>query len=163
MHTADDFLNEMKNNGQVEIIQNFLRESNLVKTFFQRGGTDYDFGPSPFIWSSQVWKYLDEKILTPKNMTIWDAIQLLPMEMRWYGEAFLESNLFHSKSIKPLFKVYHYEWQFKNDLKKGVLINDLNANYLGMIQQSNWNRNLDPKFARKSLASRFWKKIKACF
>ncbi len=163
MHTADDFIDEMRRNGKVEVIHNFLRESNSVKNFFQRVGADYDFGPAPFIWSCQVWKYLDEKILTPKNMTIWDAIQLLPMEMRWYGEAFLDSNLSHGKSVKPLFKVYHYEWQFKNDLKKGVDIDNLKANYLGIIQQSNWNRNLDPIFARKSLGSRVWKSIKNFF
>jgi hypothetical protein len=163
MHTADDFMDEMKRNGKIEVIQNFLRESNLVKNFFQRTGTDYDFGPAPFIWASQVWKYLDEKILTPKNMTIWDAIQLHPMEMRWYGEAFLECNLLRSKSVKPLFKVYHYDWQFKNDQNKGVDIDILKANYLGIIQQSNWNKNLDPKFARKSLGSRIWKSIKSFF
>jgi hypothetical protein len=96
-------------------------------------------------------------------MTIWDAIQLHPMEMRWYGEAFLECNLLRSKSVKPLFKVYHYDWQFKNDQNKGVDIDILKANYLGIIQQSNWNKNLDPKFARKSLGSRIWKSIKSFF
>lgn len=163
MHHAEDFINEMNQNGKVEIIQNFLRESNSVKEFFYRTGPDFDFGPAPFIWSSKVWKFLDEEILSPKKMNIWDAIKLLPMEMRWYGETFLTSNLFDTKSLNPLFKVYHYDWQFRNDLKNGIGINHLKTNYLGIIQQSNWNKNLDPKFARKSIASKIWKSIKSLF
>jgi hypothetical protein len=163
MHTADDFINEMKHNGKEEVIQNFLRESALVKKFFQRTGTDYDFGPSPFIWSGKVWEYLDEEILSKKNMSIWDAIKLFPMEMRWYGETFLASNMVSRKSLKPLFKVYHYDWQFKNDLKNGIGINHLKNSHLGIVQQSNWNKNFDPKFARKPLTSRLWKMIKSFF
>jgi hypothetical protein len=163
MHTADYFLDEMKRNGKEKVIENYLRESASVKDFFKRTGMDYDFGPAPFIWSSKVWEFLDKEILSEKNMSIWDAIRLFPMEMRWYGETFLKSKIVNSKSIMPLFKVYHYDWQLQNDLKNGVDINNLKTSYLGIIQQSNWNRSLDPKFARKSLASRFWKKIKAFF
>lgn len=163
MHSAKDFIIEMELNGKHNVVQDFLRESALLKKYFGRTDSDYDFGPSPFIWSSKVWRYLNDDFLKKKGLNIWDAIKLHPMEMRWYGESLLASRVIPIKPISPLFKVYHYSWQQKNDIEKGIDKSHLKANHLGLINQSNWERELDPKFARKSFFSRTWKMIKDSF
>jgi len=163
MHSAEEFIMEMKLNGKNNVIQDFQRESSVLKKNFDRLGSDYDFGPSPFIWSSTVWRHLNDDFLEKKGLSIWDAIKLHPMEMRWYGEYLLASKVIPIKPIPTLFKVYHYYWQQKNDLARGVDKTHLTGAYLGLINQSNWDRDLDLTFTRKSFFSRTWKMIKDSF
>lgn len=161
MQQSKEFLQHAINVGKKEIAHNFLSESHLLKKEFDRSGPDYDFGPSPYLWSAKVWAALDEKFLKQKNQTILDLAFRCPPENRWYGEALLATQAIPLHPIENLFKVYHYEWQKKEAQHFKETPEELKRLYLGVISQSNWDRSLDPSFARKSWASRTWKKIRS--
>jgi len=160
MHTGDDFFREVKEKGKDEIINDFVKLNGIFREMFDRNGPEYDFGPAPFIWSGKVWEWLDKSMFKPKNITIWDAVKNNPSEIRWYGESLLAGECISVHAIEPLFKVYHYYWQYKNDQKKGIDEYELSKNYIGVIYQSNWDKKLDPYFSRKSIFSRCWRKVK---
>jgi hypothetical protein len=134
-HDARDFLEEANKNKKIEIIKNYIKDSNIMKNEFGRFGEDYDFGPQPLLWSASVWLDLYEKHLKLKEESIAEAIQRIPMEIRWYGEALLKFKTIPLHSVGPLFKVYHYKWQKKSN----------DNDYLGVVEQSNWNKKLDYK------------------
>lgn len=159
-HTADDFIAEVKREGRNYILRNMEEECRNLMSFFNRNGTEYDFGPAPFIWSSDVWQWLSNYLWDSRRMSLWDAIALHSTEMRWYGEALLHSNVITFHPITPLFKVYHYEWQFKNDQSKKITESTLKENYIGVIYQSNWDKKSEPKEFQKPLLSRCWRFIK---
>ena len=93
-------------------------------------------------------------------MSFWDAVRLYGTEDRWYGEALIKSKVIGYIPIKPLFKVYHYEWQYIQDQKKGIDVNELTNNYIGVIYQSNWDKRLDSDYVKKKPLSYISKKIK---
>jgi hypothetical protein len=159
-HTADDFIAEVKKEGRGYILRNMEQECRKLMSFFNREGTEYDFGPAPFIWSSEVWAWLADYLWDTHQMTIWDAIALHSTEMRWYGEALMFSKAIKLQPISPLFKVYHYEWQFKNDKLKKITESELSQKYIGVIHQSNWDKKLEPKEFQKPFLSRCWRFIK---
>lgn len=161
LQQSKEFLQHAINVGKKEIADNFLAESRLLKNEFNRVGPDYDFGPSPYLWSAKVWAALDEQLLKPKNQTLLDLVFRCPPENRWYGEALLATQAIPLHPIENLFKVYHYEWQKKEAQQFKETPEELKRLYLGVISQSNWDRSLDPSFARKSWASRTWKKIRS--
>ncbi len=134
MHDASEFLEEVKNNRKTKIINNYYKDSNIMKKEFGRTGSDFDYGPQPLLWSSKVWNDLQNKHLSIKGETIASAIKRIPMEIRWYGEALLKFETIPIIPIAPLFKVYHYKWQKKN---KNL------EQYIGIVDQSNWNKKLD--------------------
>jgi hypothetical protein len=155
LHKNADLLTEAKALKKTKVLHFFVEENSKLKTEFNRHGEDLDFGPAPLLWSRDVWESLEKYHLRLKNETIWDAIRRLPFEIRWYGEALLKYQAIPIHPITPLFKVYHYSWQAK------VNQTELQKNYLGVVSQSNWDKNLDPKFARKNIFSRIWKKIRS--
>jgi hypothetical protein len=161
MQQSNEFLQHAINVGKKEIADNFLAESKLLKKEFNRTGPDYDFGPSPYLWSAKVWAVLDEQLLKPKNQTLLDLVFRCPSENRWYGEALLATQAIPLHPIENLFKVYHYEWQKKEAQQFKETPEELKRLYLGVISQSNWDRSLDPSFARKSWASRTWRRIRS--
>jgi Family of unknown function (DUF6492) len=161
MQQSKEFLQHTINVGKKEIAANFLSESELLKKEFNRIGPDYDFGPSPYLWSAKVWAALDEQLLKPQNKTLLDLVFHCPPENRWYGEALLATSAIPLHPIENLFKVYHYEWQKKESEQFKETPEQLKRLYLGVISQSNWDRSLDPSFARKSWASRSWKKVRS--
>lgn len=159
-HSADDFIAEVKKEGRDYILHNMTKECHNLMSFFNRKGTEYDFGPAPFIWSSLVWQWLSDHLWNNYQMSLWDAIALHSTEMRWYGEALLHSKVITFYPITPLFKVYHYEWQFKNDQSKKITESMLSTNYIGVINQSNWDKKLELKEFQKPFLSRCWRHIK---
>jgi Family of unknown function (DUF6492) len=161
LHQSKEFLQHAINVGKKEITDNFLAESRRLKNEFNRVGPDYDFGPSPYLWSAKVWAALDEQLLKPKNQTLLDLAFRCPPENRWYGEALLATQAIPLHPIENLFKVYHYEWQKKEAQQFKETSEELKLLYLGVISQSNWDRSLDPSFARKSWASRTWKRLRS--
>lgn len=159
-HTAEDFIAEVEKEGRSYILRNMRQECRNLMSFFNRQGAEYDFGPAPFIWSTNVWQWLEDHLWNTHQMTIWDAIALHSTEMRWYGEALLFSKVIPLHPITPLFKVYHYEWQFKKDKLKKITELELGEKYIGVIYQSNWDKKLDPKEFQKPFLSRCWRFIK---
>ena len=110
-----------------------------IMDFFQRAGVVYDFGPSPVIWSSAVWKSLHEQYLEPNNLKFIDLLNTIPSEFTWYGEWLLHDKTIPIYPRGPLFKVYHYQSQHEYDKHYKIDNSKLSRYYLGIILQSNWN------------------------
>ncbi len=159
MHDAHELLDLAKTMGKNEVIESFLKDSRQLKQEFSREGPDYDFGPPPMIWSAKVWDSLYTQHLEPKSERFWDAIERIPLEIRWYGEALLKFKAIPIHPITPLFVFYHYEWQYQFAKQQGNAI-PTNEKILGVVMQSYWDESLRPTFARKGFLSRTWKRIK---
>jgi hypothetical protein len=111
-HQSKELLQLAMNRGNRKMTDEYLAESQRGKTQFGRTGLDYDYGPPPMIWSAKVWRDLDEKMLEPAGMNLWDAINRFPAEIRWYGEALLAFRSIPLLPIEPLFRFYHYDWEY---------------------------------------------------
>jgi Family of unknown function (DUF6492) len=158
MHDCRELLDLSEQLGYTEVKKNFLTDSFLVKQEFGRIGEDFDFGPAPLIWSRTVWASLDQH-LENKSETIWEAFTRIPSEIRWYGETLLKYKSIPIHPTKPIFSCYHYEWQATYFEKNPQYIVETD-HFIGEVRQSYWDHTLTPSFARKSLASRIWRKIK---
>lgn len=156
LHQSRDLLQLAVNRGHTRMLQDFRRESQLLKSLFGRVGPDYDFGPQPLLWSASVWRDLHQQNFLPKNWTLWDAIDFAPTEIRWYGEALLAYRSIPLVPIEPLFRVYHHDWQFFEQQRLGETHGKLAEQFLGVVYQSNWEYELDAPGARSaaSLLSR---------
>lgn len=160
IHQSKELLQLATNKDIQRVPEAFHRDSALLKAVFERDGPDYDFGPTPVIWSAKVWQDLDEHYLKPRKQTLWDAIQERPSELRWYGEALLHFNSIPLQPIEPLFRVYHYNWQFRSQRRMGESIEKLKGEYLGVLSQSNWQYELDFGNKKKSVFSRMVRWLK---
>ncbi len=161
-HDHQDLITIARQINKKKVEENFIKDCSLMKEVFSRGGPDYAFSPTPVIWSSKVWRDLDDLYLKPNGINLWDAIAERPNELHWYGEALL-----HFKSIpliprSPLFRVYHYDWEFFSRKKSGETIDSLKQYFLGVHKQSNWDFESDedeyPK--KRSMASRLRRQIR---
>lgn len=162
LHESTALLSDAKLMGKFKVIEDYQSESNQLKNLFGRRGPNYDFGPVPVIWSGRVWDDLDRLFWKQRGWRIWEAIIAYPAEIRWYGEALLKFQSIPLYPIDPLFNVYHYDWQIRAErmrIKKGIPLN--HQIYIGECKQSNWERDLDPPFAKKNIVSRVWRKIKS--
>lgn len=143
VNEAHELLFDALSRGKVAVIDNFRREAQLVQDIFGRDGKAYSFGPMPMVWHRAVWESLESEYLLPHNMTFADAIQLAPLESRWYGEALLRFRAMDLRPSEPFFKVYHYAWQLDKDRRRGIGLEQLSQLYSGVIYQSSWERELD--------------------
>lgn len=116
----------------------FVAERQRVMDLFNRKGIHFDFGPSPTIWSSKVWKSLENVYIRPNNFTFTQLIQTVPSEFTWYGEFLLFDETIKIIPRGPLFKVFHYKEQYDEFISKSN-IDNLKKHYLGVVLQSNWN------------------------
>lgn len=153
LHQSKELLQLAVNRGQARVAEAFRAESEKLKSLFGRTGPDYDFGPQPLIWSAQVWRDLHERFLAPRGWTLWDAIDLAPTEIRWYGEALLAYRSIPIEPIEPLFRVYHHEWQWLVQRRLGETAATLPAQFIGAVYQSNWEYELDPPGTRSALST----------
>lgn len=111
----------------------------IMGEVFGREGKIYDFGPSPVIWSSKVWKDLDEKYMKPNGLTFENLIEYSHSEFSWYGEALLNFKSISLYPSEPLFKVFHYHPQYLEYKQSGITEEMIAQNYMGIILQSNYN------------------------
>ena len=164
MDEAKDLLHFAELLGMKKIPGNRERECAEIKALFERKGRCWDFGPVPVVWSGRVWKDLDEKFLRPRNMTILDAINTHPGELRWYGEALLAFGSIPILPIEPLFRCYHYEEQYYFWKRLGETNETIAKNYLGVCMQSNWDKDLDlvKRFRFSRLRRRIKRAITGC-
>jgi hypothetical protein len=158
MHDGNELISLSEKLGHPKVKEAFIRDSQSMKQEFDRTGIDYDFGPAPLIWSSKVWRSLEQH-LTNTSETIWQAFNRLPSEIRWYGEALLKYQAIPIEPIFPIFNCLHYAWQAEYYKKYPELVNTKNSD-IGEVVQSYWDDSLRPNFAKKSLTSRLWKKLK---
>jgi hypothetical protein len=143
INEAQEFLTEALRQRKPNVIENFHRESLLVQNHFGRSGKIYSFGPMPMVWHRAVWESLELAYLRPQGMNFADAIQIAPLESRWYGEALLKFKAIALIPCEPFFKVYHYAWQLDHDRHRRVGLDQLAKLYSGVIYQSSWEREMD--------------------
>ena len=141
MHQHKCFLEQAIQENKPKYINYFLEESSKLKQYFNRSGLNYEFGPTPCIWSRKVWEDLSNKTLGAEKKTIWSALVEIPIEIRWYGEALLKHKSISLNPVDPLMKVYLYDWQYKK--KENIVA--LKKIFLGIVYQSNWEFELDNK------------------
>jgi hypothetical protein len=118
----------------------FINERLKVMSFLNRGGRIYDFGPSPVIWSNNVWSELD-KYISMKKMKFSDLIQISASEFSWYGEFLLKHRVIDIVPINPLFKVFHYNAQYSYYKQLGYTESMFSENYMGIVMQSNFSKS----------------------
>jgi Family of unknown function (DUF6492) len=134
--------------------------SQRIKKRFGRVGADYFFGSVPYIWSRKVWQDLDEKVLAPEGITLWEAVAEIPSESLWYGESLLKYKSIPLYPIQPLFRIYHYDWQWQAMRSMGETDETLAKNFLGVDYQSNWYFELDAGTKVRPLTSRMLRRFK---
>jgi len=117
----------------------FGDDRSKIMKMFQREGRLYDFGPSPTIWSSTVWKLLYETQLKPQELDISEIIKMVPSEFTWYGEFLLKSRPIDIVPIQPLFKVFHFKPQYDFYKQQGYTEEMFSKNYMGIVLQSNFS------------------------
>lgn len=152
LHQSRELLQLAVNRGHSKVAEAFRAESQRLKALFGREGPDYDFGPQPLIWSARVWSDLHDKFLAPRGWTLWDAIDHVPTEIRWYGEALLAYRSIPIDPIEPLFRVYHHEWQWLVQRRLGESAATLPSQFIGAVYQSNWEYELDLPGTRSALS-----------
>jgi hypothetical protein len=123
-------------------MDSFVKERLHIMSLFGRTGVVYDFGPGPTIWSCKVWKSLFENYIKYNNITFADLIQINGSEFTWYGEWLLYSEEIKLIPRGPLFKNYHYPYQYEYDKNHGYTLDKLSKLYLGVGIQSIYNFNL---------------------
>ena len=142
MHESKDLMEIAERIGLDSQDLFFKKSLRDTRPFFNNFGKDYDYGPSPYIWSCKVWEHFNAHFL--KNLelsfdeffTQIDRKGLSPSECTIYGEYLLQTRLIGIHPISALFKVYHYKKQFK--IEKRLTEKQLSKIYLGVIYQSNW-------------------------
>lgn len=142
------------------VVQAYEKEADLVQHLFERPSRRYSFGPFPLIWHRAVWESLDKNYLNPRGISLVDAIAHAPIESRWYGEALLAYEAVPLLPCQPLFKVYHYAWQYDQDRRQKVGTEQLKQLYSGVIYQSAWERNMDWPQEGGDFRSRFGRHLR---
>jgi len=148
------------NRGYLKLGNHLRMESVQVKTLFGRIGPNFYCAPSPFNWSRKVWQSLHENYLQPQGITLWDLTSSDYPESLIYGEALLKYQAIILIPIEPLFKTYHYDWQYFLMKRLGETEKKLTHNYLGVIYQSTWEIDFDFGAPQKSFFSRLLKRVR---
>ena len=160
LHQNKEYFQLAWNRGQSEVQRNLQSEAKRVQALFGREGPEFYCAPAPFIWSAKVWESLDQHYLKPKGLTLWDMVTPDYPETLIYGEALLNYRAIPLIAIEPLFRVYHYDWQYYLMRRLGENEEKLKSNYLGVLYQSNWELNMNAGADQKSLPSRVLKRTK---
>ena len=160
LHQNKEYFQLAHNRRELKTVRNLQSEAQRVQALFGRVGPKFYCAPAPFIWSSKVWESLDTEYLQPKGMTLWDMVTPEYPETLIYGEALLKYRSIPLIAIEPLFRVYHYDWQYFLMKRLGETEDKLKTNYLGVLYQSNWESNLNLGDSQKSLPSRVLKNVK---
>jgi len=159
LHQNKEYFQLAQNRGEGRVEKNLQAEAQRVQALFERVGPEFYCAPAPFIWAAKVWKSLDQEYLQPKSMSIWDLVTPEYPETLIYGEALLKYRAIPLVAIEPLFRVYHYDWQYFVLRRLGETEEKLKSNYLGILYQSNWESDLNLG-GGKSLPSRLVKSAK---
>lgn len=160
LHQNKELFQLAINRGQDTVESDLRFEAERVKTLFERKGPNFYCAPGPFIWSSKVWQSLDQNFLQPNEISLWEFIGPQYPETLIYSETLLKYRAIPLIPIEPLFRTYHYDWQYFLLCRLGETQSKLCQNYLGIIFQSAWDADLALGQPQKSLPSRLLKKVK---
>lgn len=160
LHQNKELFQIASNRGQDKVERELRAESERVKALFGRIGPNFYCAPAPFIWSAKVWRSLDAEFLQPQGISLWDLITPEHPETLIYGEALLKYHAIPLIAIEPLFRIYHYDWQYFLMKRLGETEAKVAKHYMGIIYQSAWESELNFGGPQKSLPSRLLKRIK---
>ena len=160
LHQNKEFFQLASNRGQDKVERDLRIEAERVKALFGRSGPNFYCAPAPFIWSAKVWRSLDAEFLQPQGISLWELITPDNPETLIYGEALLRYRAIPLIAIEPLFRIYHYDWQYFLMKRVGETEAKVAKHYLGIIYQSAWESELNFGEPQKSLSSRLLKRIK---
>jgi len=160
LHQNKELFQMAANRGHQKVERDLKSEAVRVQDLFGRIGPSFYCAPAPFNWSAKVWESLDEKYLQPKGISIWDLISLDHPESLIYGEALMKYHAIPLIAIEPLFRTYHYDWQYFLMKRLGETEQKLAKNYFGVIYQSAWDVGTHFGVPAKSLPSRALRRIK---
>ncbi len=160
LHQNKEFFQLATDRGHLRVERDLRAEAERVKALFDRKGPNFYCAPAPFIWSSKVWQSLDRQHLQPKGMSLWEFISPAHPETLIYGETLLKYRAIPLIAIEPLFRTYHYDWQYYVMKRLGETQEKLKQNYLGVIYQSAWESEVNVDSSRKNVFSRALKRIK---
>ncbi len=149
-----EFFQLSVNRNYGKVVSNLRLEGDTVKKLFGRVGPNYYCPCPPFIWSSKVWRSLDENYLKPRDISFWDISTEGHPETLLYLEALLNYRAIPLYPVEQMFRIYYYDWYFFLLRRLGESVKKLPENYLGVIYQSNWESNLDYGSPTKPLVSR---------
>lgn len=116
--------------------QSFAECRTPIQEIFDRKGRLYDFGPVPVVWSTKVWKTLEEEYIKPNNLTFDGLINTIASEFTWYGEWLLVRKPIELWPVEPIFKVFHYRPEYEQLKSMGYNETHWAQNYLGLVMQS---------------------------
>lgn len=143
MHEGKEFLDMMEiiGRGSADLFRTKALAS--IRQRFGTHGKNWDYGPSPYLWCSRVWKSFHEEWLPAQGHdfeTFFNEMEkvALPSEAVMYGEYLRMTKLMDIIPVEGFFKVYHYREQFELE-KKWFDRERLSRNYMGIIMQSNWH------------------------
>ncbi|WP_300668854.1 DUF6492 family protein [Soonwooa sp.] len=144
MHESKSFLETMENIGKDSDKIFFKEALKATRPLFGNKGKEWDYGPSPYLWSCKVWQHFNDVFLKERNqdfMNFFNEIDAItsPSECIIYGEYLLKTRLIDILPVEGFFKVYHFQEQFNLE-KKFHNLEKLRKNYLGVIFQSNWKK-----------------------
>lgn len=160
LHQNKELFQIAANRGQDKVERELRAEAERVKALFGRVGPNFYCAPAPFIWSAKVWESLNANFLQPKGISLWDLITPQYPETLIYGETLLKYHAIPVIAIEPLFRIYHYDWQYFLMKRLGETEAKVAKNYMGIIYQSAWESELNFGASQKSLPSRLLKRIK---
>jgi hypothetical protein len=160
LHQNKELFQIAANRGQDKVERELRAEAERVKELFGRVGPNFYCAPAPFIWSAKVWESLDAHFLQPKGISLWDLITPQYPETLIYGETLLKYHAIPLIAIEPLFRIYHYDWQYFLMKRLGETEAKVAKHYMGIIYQSAWESELNFGASQKSLPSRLLKRIK---
>lgn len=119
----------------------FVEEREKIMNLFGRRGKHYDYSGSAILYISAVFAELYENYCVPNSMTFLDLLKYSASENTWYGEYMLYSGKKYYP-CGPMFKTFHYPWQYIHAKECNLTEATLSENYLGITMQSNWNAPL---------------------
>lgn len=160
LHQNKELFQIAANRGQDKVERDLKAEADRVQKLFGRIGPNFYCAPAPFIWSAKVWQSLDTQFLQPQGISIWDLITPEHPETLIYGESLLKFHAIPLIAIEPLFRIYHYDWQYFLMKRLGETEAKVAKHYMGIIYQSAWESELNFGASQKSLPSRLLKRLK---
>ncbi|GAO41044.1 DUF6492 family protein [Flavihumibacter petaseus] len=148
MHESKAFKDTMELLGMdsADLFQS--RALKATRQYFGTHGKAWDYGPSPYLWSTSVWRHFQDHFLGERKQNFEQFFRemeekaALPSEAVIYGEYLLKTRVIDILPVEGYFKVYHYQEQYELE-KDHFDLERLSKNYLGIIMQSNWDKAAD--------------------
>lgn len=120
----------------------WIGERNKIPELFGRKGRLYDYSCSAILYVSEVFENLYDEYCQPNNLTFLDLLTYQSSENTWYGEWLLRMGI-KFYPCEPMFKTFHYPFQYELSKQLGHTVDDLSKVYLGITMQSNWGAPLE--------------------